>query len=333
MDTRESDALRKLSILAILLAATAFLAGARLPLHGPLPQPRPDTGAAASPTPLPDKTEPPAPADVPAPQPKLDVKPETPAPDQPAAPQTEPGKSEPAKPEQAKPEPAEPMQGPPLPPGGLKGPQTPAEETKPPAEQTLEEQHLTIEPESDSEHAECTAALRALGVVFKDTPRIDDGNGCGIDKPIIVSEALPGIALKPEATIRCPAALALARWLKDSVIPAASAALPEQGRLTTVNQATSYMCRLRNGAETGKISEHARGNAIDIASFHFEKGEDVAVRSRREDPTLTGAFQRTVSAAGCLYFTTVLDPESDAAHETHFHLDVMERKGGYRYCH
>ncbi|WP_064684485.1 extensin family protein [Rhizobium bangladeshense] len=334
MDTRESDALRKLSILAILLAATALLAGARLPPHGPLPQPRPDTGAATSPTPLPDKTEPPAPADVPAPQPKPDVKePKTPASDQPSAPQTEQGTSEPAKPEQAKPEPAEPMQGPPLPPGGLKSPQTPAEENKPPAEQTLEEQHLTIEPENDSEHAECTAALRALGVVFKDTPRIDDGNGCGIDKPIIVSEALPGIALKPEATIRCPAALALARWLKESVIPAASAALPEQGRLTTVNQATSYMCRLRNGAETGKISEHARGNAIDIASFHFEKGEDVAVRARREDPTLTGAFQRTVSAAGCIYFTTVLDPESDAAHETHFHLDVMERKGGYRYCH
>ncbi|MBX5199128.1 extensin [Rhizobium sp. NZLR10] len=325
----EPDALRKLSILAILLAATAFLAGARLPPHGPLPQPRPDTGAATTPTPLPDKAEPPAPDDVPAPQPKPDMKePAVPAPDQPAAPQTEPGNTEPAKPA-----PGEPMQGPPLPPGRLEGPQAPAEENKPPAEQTLEEQHLTIESESDAEHAECTAALKALGVVFKDAPRIDDGNGCGIDKPIIVSDALPGISLKPEATIRCPAALALARWMKESVIPAASAALPEQGRLTTVNQASAYICRLRNSAETGKISEHARGNAIDIASFHFEKGEDVAVRSRREDPTLTGAFQRTVSAAGCLYFTTVLDPESDAAHETHFHLDVIERKGAYRYCH
>ncbi|MBB2753677.1 UNVERIFIED_ORG: hypothetical protein GGI57_004406 [Rhizobium aethiopicum] len=323
----ETDALRKLSILAILLAAATFLGGARLPPHGPLPQPRPDTGDTTSPAPLPDKAEPPAPDDVPAPQPKPDVKePETREPDQPLAPQTEPGKPEPAKPA-----PAEPMQGPPLPPG--KGPQTPEEDNKPPAEQTLEEQHLTIEPENDAEHAECTAALKALGVVFKDAPRIDDGNGCGIDKPIIVSEALPGITLKPEATIRCRAALALARWMKESVIPAASAALPEQRRLTTVNQATSYMCRLRNGAGTGKISEHARGNAIDIASFHFEKGEDVAVRSRREDPTLTGAFQRTVSAAGCLYFTTVLDPESDAAHETHFHLDVIERKGSYRYCH
>jgi hypothetical protein len=40
IDTRESDALRKLAILAILLAAATFLAGARLPqqvlagLHG-----------------------------------------------------------------------------------------------------------------------------------------------------------------------------------------------------------------------------------------------------------------------------------------------------------
>ncbi|MBB2835337.1 UNVERIFIED_ORG: hypothetical protein GGD51_005515 [Rhizobium esperanzae] len=324
----EPDALRKLSILAILLAATAILAGARLPLHGPLPRAKPEPAETTSPAPLPDKAEPPAPEDVPAPQPKPDAKePEAPAQDRPPAPQSEPGKSEPSKPA-----PTEPMQGPPLPPAGLKSPQTPEEE-KPPAEQTLEEQHLTIEPESDAEHAECTAALQALGVLFKETPRIDDGNGCGIDKPIIVSEALPGIKLKPEATIRCPTALALARWMKESVVPAASAALPEQGRITTINQATSYMCRLRNGAETGKISEHARGNAIDIASFHFEKGEDVAVRSRREDSTLTGAFQRTVSAAGCLYFTTVLDPESDAAHETHFHLDVIERKGGYRYCH
>ncbi|MBX4866617.1 extensin-like domain-containing protein [Rhizobium bangladeshense] len=317
--------MRKFSTLAILLAATVFLVGARLPPQGPLPQPRPDAAPVTSPiAPSSEKAEPPTPEEVPAPQPKPDIKePEAPASGQIPTPQTAP----------AKPEPSEPMQGPPLPPDMPQSPPTPAEEDKPPAEPTLEEQNLTIEPESDAAHAECTTALKALGVVFRQAPRIDDGNGCGIDKPIIVSEALPGITLKPEATIRCPAALALARWIKESVIPAASAALPEQGRITAVNQATAYMCRLRNGSETGKISEHARGNAIDIVSFHFEMGEDVAVRSRREDPTLTGAFQRTVSAAGCLYFTTVLDPESDAAHETHFHLDVIERKGGYRYCH
>ncbi|EJL57214.1 hypothetical protein PMI09_01231 [Rhizobium sp. CF122] len=202
-----------------------------------------------------------------------------------------------------------------------------------PSQQTLEEQHLTIAAESDAEHSQCERELQVLGVVFKDIPRIDDGNGCGIDKPIKVSEALPGIKLQPEAVFRCPVALALARWMKESVIPAASAAAMDQGRIVAVNQASSYICRLRNGAETGKVSEHARGNAIDIASFSFEKGKDIAVQPRREDSTLIGAFQRTISAAGCLYFMTVLDPESDAAHETHFHLDVLERNGGYRYCH
>lgn len=44
----------------------------------------------------------------------------------------------------------------------------------------------------------------SLGVVFTDLDRIDDGNGCGIDKPIKVSEALPGIKLKPDGVTARP---------------------------------------------------------------------------------------------------------------------------------
>ncbi|WP_051034660.1 extensin-like domain-containing protein [Rhizobium sp. CF142] len=305
--------------MAVILAALALLPGARLPRTGPVPQAKPEAAIEAPAVPQPEKKQ--EEEQVPKPQPE-------PAPAQ--NPETPPAAAEVPTPQ------PKPSETPAAPAGEKFGPPSPALEErapKPPTEQTLEEQHLTIEPESDVDHAECTRELQSLGVVFRETPRIDDGNGCGIDKPIIVSEALPGIALKPEATLRCPTALALARWIKGSVIPTASVALPESGDITTINQASAYICRLRNGADTGKISEHARGNAIDIASFSFKKGEDVAVRSRREDSTLTGAFQRTVSAAGCLYFTTVLDPESDAAHETHFHLDVLQRKGDYRYCH
>lgn len=190
---------------------------------------------------------------------------------------------------------------------------------------------LTIAPESDEEHKACLAELTAIGATFKEIPRIDDGNGCGIDKPIALSSPLPGIAFKPEGKMRCEAALALAQWMKESVIP--SAAALENGKIVTINQASTYICRLRNNAATGKISEHARGNAIDVASFTFENGKTIGIEPRREDPTLTGAFQRATSASACLYFTTVLDPESDAAHETHFHLDVIERNGGFRYCH
>ncbi len=296
--------MRKTLAIAMAIICFALLTSARLPKQAPVPLPKPV-----------ESTEAPASSEVPKPEPKPQSEPESPA-ETPAEPK------QPAAPDAATPTP----DGKPAAPAEKQGP-------KLPAQQTLEEQHLTIAPESEADHSECVKELQSLGVVFRDISRIDDGNGCGIDKPIKVSEVLPGIKLKPDAVFRCPVALALARWMKETVIPAARIAAADQGSLTTVNQASSYICRLRNSAETGKVSEHARGNAIDIASFSFEKGEDIAVKPRREDSTLIGAFQRTVSAAGCLYFTTVLDPESDAAHETHFHLDVLERKGGYRYCH
>ena len=296
--------------------ALFMLSGASLPRKGPLPEEKPQAAEPVSPpaasTPIPqEKPDEPKEAE---PKPETKPAPESVKPDEPKPGEPKPGAPVPAeaKPSDEKPDDAK--------------PETPKAET-------LEEQHLTVAPESDADHADCIKELQSLGVVFKEVPRIDDGNGCGIDKPIVLSEALPGIKVKPEATLRCPTARALAHWMKESVIPAAAAAASDQGKITTINQASAYICRLRNSAETGKISEHARGNAIDVASFSFEKGNDIAVKPRREDSTLTGAFQRTVSASGCLYFSTVLDPESDAAHETHFHLDVLERKGGYRYCH
>jgi hypothetical protein len=191
---------------------------------------------------------------------------------------------------------------------------------------------LTIQPEDEKEYAACLSALKQIGAVFKEETRIDDGKGCGIDKPLTLQTVLPGIALKPEGKMRCETALELARWTKDAVLPAAKVALEAEGELTAINQASSYICRLRNNAATGKISEHARGNAIDIASFTFKSGKSIEIQPRDEDSTLAGAFQRAVTATGCLYFETVLDPGSDEAHENHLHFDVIERKGGYRYC-
>ncbi len=47
---------------------------------------------------------------------------------------------------------------------------------------------------------------------------------------------------------------------------------------------------------------------------------------------MTTAFQRTARASACLYFSTVLGPGSNAAHDDHLHLDVKQRGGGYRLC-
>ena len=44
------------------------------------------------------------------------------------------------------------------------------------------------------------------------------------------------------------------------------------------------------------------------------------------------AFQNAVQGAACLFFSTVLGPGSNAAHDDHLHLDIKARRGGFRLC-
>lgn len=188
-----------------------------------------------------------------------------------------------------------------------------------------------IETEDPKIYSACMAELKAVGAEFTELKRIDDGGGCGIDRPIELKTLGNGIALSPPGTIRCRTAINLTGWMRDVVVPMLKKSQPDE-TVIEVNQASAYICRKRNGAETGKISEHAHGNAIDIAGFTFKSGKTFTIAPREEDSTLNGAFQRAIASAACLYFSTVLDPGSDKAHETHLHLDTLKRRGGYRYC-
>lgn len=312
--------------LAAALLCLTVLTAAKLPQTGPVPEAKPEDSTPAEqakPEPKPDTapeaTPPivvPPEATVATPEPKppvpetaapADEKPEAPGPDGVKPDKAEPDKTEPDKAQADKPRE---VQGPPRPPEPVD----------------------VIDPEDAAAFEQCSQALTAIGAKFKPLPRIDDGNGCGIDKPISVTKILPGVDLAPEGTMRCETALHLAEWLKTVVMPAAELALPDQGKLTAFNQASTYICRKRNSAETGKISEHARGNAIDIASLRFEKGDMPMTIVTQEDSGMGAAFQRSLNATACLSFSTVLSPGSDAAHQDHMHLDVLARKGGYRFC-
>lgn len=188
-----------------------------------------------------------------------------------------------------------------------------------------------IEKEDPAAFSGCAKALTALGAEFEEVARVDDGQGCGIDRPLLVKSLGKGVSLSPPGEMRCQTALSLTRWTQDVVSPFLQKAQPGE-TLAAVDQASAYVCRNRNSASSGKISEHARGNAVDIAGFTFKSGKTFTIAPREEDSTLDGAFQRAIAAAACLYFSTVLDPGSDAAHETHLHLDTLARKGGYHYC-
>lgn len=185
--------------------------------------------------------------------------------------------------------------------------------------------------EDDKEQAACREELKAIGAVFTEATAISDGKACGIERPLQLKELPGGIKVEPEPIIRCDTALQLSRWMEGAVKPSLQAAMPGE-TITALSQASAYVCRNRNSAEDGKISEHAFGNAIDIAGMTLKSGKTLTIRPADKDSTLEGAFQRAITEAACLYFTTVLDPGSDAAHQNHLHLDVKERRGGYRYC-
>lgn len=133
------------------------------------------------------------------------------------------------------------------------------------------------------------------------------------------------VPLSPPAVLRCPMAEALAHFVRDDVAPAAT----ELGSpLAGVVNYDSYECRGRNRVAGARISEHGKGNAIDIRAIRLGNNTVVDFTS----PVVAKDFRDRMRTAACGRFSTVLGPGSDGYHENHIHLDLAERRGGYRMC-
>lgn len=192
--------------------------------------------------------------------------------------------------------------------------------------------HATLR-ESDFDYSACLLALTLLGADYSEEAPVTDPEqrDCGIDRPILLRAPLPGIEIPGGALMRCDTARHLAHWLRDFVRPAA-ALLPGQPRLAALEPGSTYQCRATVGNDSAKLSEHAFGNAFDIAAFRFGDGTRIAVEPRQDSGDLQEAFQRAVRGTACLHFATVLGPGANAAHDSHLHLDIKQRNGGWRLC-
>lgn len=216
---------------------------------------------------------------------------------------------------------------PPLPRPRPAVPQTqagPAQESEPPPQS-----RAAVSSAEAREERACRRRLEALGVAFEGMEPIDDVGACGVAAPIEVT-AVAGIRVSPPATLSCPMAEALARWAEEAVVPAAERHLDAEP--AGLLNAASYVCRTRNNRPGAKLSEHATANALDIAGIVFEEGEAAPVVERSDEKARERRFQRAIRRAACEHFTTVIGPGTNEAHATHFHLDLAERRRGYRLC-
>ena len=185
--------------------------------------------------------------------------------------------------------------------------------------------------------SQCDALLAGMDIDYDRLAPLGKDGGCGAPAPVAVT-AIDGVSLEPAATMTCALAAALHQWIASDLQPAAKRRLAT--RVTTIHTASSYVCRRRNNASSGKLSEHGRANALDMSGFSFAKSKAVAVGGDGWGASLLGSiglsggnsFLNDIRTAACRHFTTVLGPGSDPYHGDHFHVDVLERRGGYRIC-
>ncbi|CAN7692129.1 extensin family protein [Mesorhizobium amorphae] len=288
--------------LALPLAAAMLLAGPVLAKAPKLPEsvPVPELNQ-PGPTPEPE------PADVPVPEPRPTNAPSGTS----EPPATAPMPAE--KPTQAEP------------PASAPGPPE-----KPPQEKkTLPDPRSASIPagEMPEEELACRRRLKSLGVDFEEHKAEHDQEiGCSIPYPITLKTLGKSVAITPATELNCAMAEASARFVADVVQPVAKAEFSAD--LKSMGQASAFVCRPRHNG--GKLSEHAFGNALDIATFTLSDGKKIEVGPT--PPEKDAKFLNAVRKAACGPFKTVLGPGSDADHSLHFHFDLEPRRHGGTFC-
>lgn len=189
---------------------------------------------------------------------------------------------------------------------------------------------LQPEPAIPGNEAALRRELKRLGVRYVDLPPIDGGGGCRIDYPVKVTGLAGGIELKPAATLNATMAVTFARYVRSDFAPAVR--WRYFSGIRTIYTGSTYACRNMIGESTNHLSEHAKGNAIDVMKIALTSGRVIDV----EKPGLFSFRQRgfldRVRGEACGYFTTVLGPGYNRAHADHFHFDLKQRRNGYVAC-
>lgn len=165
---------------------------------------------------------------------------------------------------------------------------------------------------------QCFALLDKAGIAYTRLDKPSENPDCGIADGLTLDKSLTPYS--STLTMSCRLAATLYMWERHVVIPAAEEVLG-QG-VKRVETMGSYACRRVNSEKTGRWSEHAHGEAVDIAGFTLEDGTKVMVEDAFHSADTRGEFLRRVRDKACGLFSTTLSPDYNALHADHLHLDM-----------
>jgi hypothetical protein len=177
--------------------------------------------------------------------------------------------------------------------------------------------------------SDCRLRLEKIAILTP-MPRLIGPGSCGggdmVELSAVRLSTTLQVMVKPAPVIRCAMAESLSLWIRDEAVP--RVAKTGGAALRIVDTYDDFNCRGRNRVIGARMSEHGRGNAVDIRSFTLADSKVMFLTDMHAPKDLRIGLRESV----CGRFTTVLGPGSDGYHEEHIHLDMAERNNSYRIC-
>lgn len=231
-----------------------------------------------------------------------------------------------------------------------KAPELPVQGNRP-ASGTSGERPLVTNPLPASDD-KCLRDLARMNVIFKPIDPFQTDSGCGMSDGVEL-HSIGSVTLKPAAKLNCGYAKRLVNWVEGDL--SRTVARSTGGQLTAIRHYSAYRCSFRS---KGRLSEHALGNALDLAgietsndlSMNVERdwGDhldwasmqpmEMAPKSQRpslsldasSDPATAAKRQiwYAITKSACQAFKLVLTPHSNKAHANHLHIDM----GRWKQC-
>lgn len=164
---------------------------------------------------------------------------------------------------------------------------------------------------------QCVARLDRTVARYALLPDREFGGGCSAVGSVQLRDI--GTPVTNLGAMTCALADTFTAWVQSDLQAPAMRILGS--RIARVETMGTYSCRNINGAASGRRSEHALANAVDIGAFVLADGRRISVKdgwSGGDD----GDFLRAVRDAACRRFKTVLSPDYNAAHHDHLHFDM-----------
>jgi hypothetical protein len=173
-----------------------------------------------------------------------------------------------------------------------------------------------------SDYAACVSDLSSNKVVFEQLGAAKD-QSCelsGAIKLAAVATPFGNVSLSGKPIMLCSFAREFSAWARDVAAPLTLAYTSQ--RLVEIETGSAFDCRARYDKPGAVPSEHAKGDALDIASFVLADGRRVRVKQEESNIPLARVLVGALRTTACGYFTTVLGPGTDAAHAEHLHFDL-----------